>query len=103
MRQIHRFVAPALRLRPQVARQEIRAVRLDQQPLRRDRAHDFAQMHPTALVADPTGDTDVQAEIEVSARLVDSRREAMRDAADEARSVLAEDRLEFDVQVSYMV
>ena len=84
MRQIHRFVAPALRLRLQVARQEIRAVRLDQQPFRRDRAHDFAQMQPTALVADPTGDTDVQAEIEVSARLVDSRREAMRDAADEA-------------------
>ena len=59
-------------------------------------------MQPTALVADPTGDTDVQAEIEVSARLVDSRREAMRDAADEARSVLAEDRQEFVVRVALM-
>ena len=34
MRQIHRFVAPALRLRLQVARQQVRAVRFDQQPLR---------------------------------------------------------------------
>ena len=49
-------------------------------------AHDLAQVQAAALVADPAGDADVQAEIEVGARLVDSRREAMRDAADEARS-----------------
>src|SRR6185436_3559254 len=102
MRQVHRFVAAALRLRLQVTRQQVRPVRLEQQPLGRNRAHDFAQVHSATLVRNPAGDADVQAEIEVLAGLGNPGGEAMRDAADQLRAVFAQDSQEVVMGVALM-
>ena len=56
---------------------------------------------PAALVADPAGDADIQAEIEIGARLVDPGGEAMRDAA-ARRADIAQDRQEILVRVALM-
>jgi hypothetical protein len=91
MRQVHRFVAAALRLRLQVARQQVRAVRFEQQPLGGNRADDFAQVQSAPLVRDPAGDANVESEVEVRAGFGHPGREAMRDAADQPRAVFAQD------------
>ena len=59
MREIHRFVAPVRRLRLHGARQQIRRIGFDHQPVRRNMLHQFAQMQAAAFVAEPAGDADV--------------------------------------------
>src|SRR6185503_6321499 len=69
VRQKGGLVAPRLRLRPQIARREVGSVGLEQQPVARDLAHQLEQMLSAALVADPAGDADIQAEAEVGLQL----------------------------------
>ena len=47
--------------------------------------HHLAQMQAAALVVDPAGDADVQAELEIGIAFLLAAREAMRDAARYAR------------------
>ena len=84
VRQIHRLVAAALRFRLQIARQQIGRVGFDQQPVGGNVPHHLTQMQAAALIADPARDADMQIQIEIGARFVDARGEAMRDAAGEA-------------------
>ena len=79
MRQEGGLVAPCPGLRPQVARREVRRVRLEQQPVFRDLLHQLEQVLSAALVADPAGDADVQAEVEVGLQLFRCAGEAVRD------------------------
>ena len=71
--QVLRLVAAMRGLGLQVARQQVRRVGLDQQPVERDLAHQFAQVLAAALVADPAGDADRQAEVEVVAQFARRR------------------------------
>lgn len=59
-------------------------------------------MQAAPLVADPTSDADVQAEIQIRARFFDAGREAMGDTAGEARPEVAKDREEVGVRVALM-
>jgi hypothetical protein len=52
------------------------------------------------FVANPTGDAEVQIEIEIGASLIEARREAMRDATRQLRSMLAHDPHEFLVSIA---
>ncbi len=49
----------------QVARQQIRRIGLQQQTFRRDRRQQLAQLQSPPLIANPTGNTDKQAQIQV--------------------------------------
>src|SRR5688572_5453918 len=70
MREEGGLVAPRLRLRLEISRREVGRVGLQQQPLARDLAHQLEQVRAAALVADPAGDADVQAEVEISLQLL---------------------------------
>src|SRR6266705_4332000 len=73
------LVAPRPGLWLEVARREIGRVGLDEKPVARDLAHQLEQVPAAALVADPAGDADVQAELEAGAQLVAPAGEAMGD------------------------
>src|SRR5688572_17528982 len=77
VRQERRLVAPRLRLRLEISRRKVGRVGLEQQPLARDLAHQLEQVRAAALVADPAGDADVQAEVEISLQLPALAREAV--------------------------
>src|SRR5262249_21443420 len=79
MRQEGGLVAPRPGLRAQVARREVGRVGLEQQPLARDLANQLEQVPAAALVANPAGDADKEAEVEVGAQLFALSREAMGD------------------------
>src|SRR5690348_6715175 len=70
MRQERGLVAPRLGLRPQVTWREIGRVRLEQQAVARNLAHQLQEMLAAPLVADPAGDADVEVEVEVRAQLL---------------------------------
>src|SRR5262245_32533349 len=70
VRQERRLVAPRFRLRLQVARREVGRVGLEQQAIARDLAHQLQQVLAAPLVADPAGDADVEAEVEIGAQLL---------------------------------
>ena len=59
-----------LRLRREIARQEVRRIGLDEQPVERDQRHGRPQLGAAALVADPTRDADVQIELEIGVELL---------------------------------
>ena len=69
MRQVRGFVAPRFRLRAQVAGREVGRVGFQHQAVRRDVLHQGEQVRAAPLVADPAGDADVQAEVEVGVQL----------------------------------
>src|SRR5512135_2285353 len=79
VRQVFWLIAPALWLRREVARQEIRGVGLDHEPVGRDEPHEVAQVVTAALVADPPRDADRKVEGEVVAQFAFVAREAMGD------------------------
>ena len=79
MRQESRLVAPRFRLRLKVARREIGRIGFEQQPLARNVAHQLDEMPAAALVADPAGDADIEAQVEVRVQLIFAAGEAMRD------------------------
>ena len=78
--QIRRLVAARLRSGLDVARQQIGRVAFDHQPVGGDAFDDLAQMQAAALVVDPAGDADVQAELEIGIAFLFAGREAVRDA-----------------------
>ncbi len=78
MRQKSRLIAAQLGLRAQVARREIGRIGLEQQALVRNVAHQLEQVRAAALVADPAGDADMEAEVEIGVQLVLLAGEAMR-------------------------
>ena len=79
VRQERRLVAAAPGLRPQVARRQERCVGFDHQTLRGDAGHEIAQAQATAVVANPAGDADVQAELEIGSQLPIGAGEAVDD------------------------
>src|SRR6185312_3868003 len=91
MGKIHRLVASRGRLRIEIPRQEIRAVRLEEEPASGDVPHQAGEVCAPPLIADPTGDSDRKAELEVTLELPCSVGEAMRDTTGERRPVLAKD------------
>src|SRR3954468_20344102 len=70
VRQKRRLVAPRLGLRSHVARRQVGRVCLEQKPVVRDVAHEPEQVLAAPLVADPSGDADVQAKLQVGVELV---------------------------------
>ncbi len=102
MREELRLVAPAARLRHEVARHEVWRVCFEQQPLERNVRQRFAQFRAAALVAHPARHADVQIEVEIGRELLGPVREAMRHAAREAGALRREDLDEFGMCVALM-
>src|SRR5215472_13761052 len=96
---IRRLVAARGGLWGEIARQKVRAVRLEQELARRYRAHQRHEVRSAALVADPAGDADREAEREVGIELRLSAGEAVRDARVPG-AVLAQDRDEVRMGVA---
>jgi len=65
VRQVFWLISAAAGLRPQVARHQVRSIRLDHQPLEGDESHQFPQVLAPPFVADPAGDADREIEVEV--------------------------------------
>jgi len=99
VRKIRRFVAPRDRSGNEVARQQVRTVGLQQQPLGGYVPDEGEQMRAAALIADPAGDADRQSELEVAVELGAGAGEAVRDAAP-LRRVLAQDGDEVGVGIA---
>src|ERR1051325_6036760 len=100
VRQEGRLVAPRLRWRMQVARREVGRIRLEQQPIGGNVAHEREQMATAALVADPAGDADVEAELEIGVQLLLLAGEAMRHGV--LHAVRAQDLREARMRVARM-
>jgi hypothetical protein len=100
MRQIRRLIAPGLRLLWQVARQQVRAIRLEHQSVRRNLAHQWEQVRAAPLVADPAGDADGKVHLQVRQQLLSRAGEAMRHRAGESFAVLAQNRNEILVRIA---
>ena len=88
------LVAAQLRARHEVAGQQVGRIRLQHQPIERDTPDEVSKVLPTALVADPTGDPDRKPQGEVVVEFRCLAGETVRDAAANARQVVAEDRRE---------
>src|SRR3989440_6666806 len=73
------FRSPRPGLGPEIARREVRRVGLEEQPVARDLAHQLEQVPAAPLVADPAGDADVEAEVEVGLQLLLAAGKAVRD------------------------
>jgi len=102
MRQIHGLVAPRLRLGPEIAWQEIGAVRFEEQPICRNVAHERQQMASAPLVTDPAGDADGEAHVEIRLQLQPIRSEAMSDTPHEVRQMFTQDGDEVVVRIPLM-
>src|SRR4051812_27715805 len=103
VRQIRRLVPAVRRLRLQVSRQQVRAIRLDHQLAGGNAAHEWQQVSASALVADPASDTDVETHAQVVIQLVRLTCEAMSDAASSQRArVLSQDGDKVIVRVTLM-
>src|SRR6185312_4300265 len=102
VRKIHWLVPPRGRLGVQVARQQVGAVRLEEESVRGNAPHQLQQMRAPPLVADPTGDADRQPELEITLELRGATGETVRDAPGEGRPVLAQDRDEVRVGIALM-
>jgi hypothetical protein len=102
VRQVHRFVAAAGWFRLQIARQQVGSIGFDHEPVRREVSHDLAQMMAATLIADPARDSDVEAELQIGARLFDACREAMGDAARQSGPEVTQDRDEVLVRIALM-
>src|SRR5919108_1851715 len=98
VREKRRLVAPRFRLRLHVARREVRRIGFDEQPLALDFAHELEEVPPAALVADPAGDADVEAEIEVSTKFLAAAGKAVRDCS--LRLVMHQDLREARVRIA---
>ncbi len=91
MRQIRRLIPPRYRLRMQVTRQQIGAVRLQQEPLRGNFLHERHEMRTTPLVANPARNADCQAHLEVGHEIIARSGEAVGDPTCELREMLPQD------------
>ena len=99
MRKIRRFVAARSRFGSQIARQQVRTVGLEQQPLGRHLWHEGSEVCAAALIGDPAGDTDRETELQVALQLLLRAGEAVRDAVPVGR-VLAQYGDEIIVRVA---
>src|SRR5688572_7013664 len=72
------LVAARLGLRPEVPRREVGRIGLQQQAVEWNVAHQLDQVPAAALVADPAGNADVEAKLEVRVQLGFLAGEAMR-------------------------
>lgn len=100
MRQVRRLIPPRLRLGGQVARQQIRSIGLEQQPIGSDLTHERQQVGATPLVADPPGDADRQVHLQVGHELLVRARKTVRDPTDQRRAVLPQNRYKIRVCVT---
>ncbi len=80
LRQECRLITTRGRLGAQVPGQQIRAVRLEQQAVRGNLAHQWDQVSAAALVADPSCDADGEVEFQISRQLRSCAGEAMCDS-----------------------
>lgn len=102
MRQIHGLIAPRRRFRREIAGQEVRSIGFDEKAVARYVAHDISQMMPAAFVANPSGNADVEPEVEIGACFVETGGETVRDAADEVCAKLAQHFDEGGVRIALM-
>src|SRR5690348_1633682 len=100
--QIHRLVTPMRRLRMQIARQQIRRIGLDHQPIVRNQLREVAQMLPAAFVANPTRDTDIKPTLDIGDELVALAGEAMHDRARNAIAHIVEAGDEIRMRIALM-
>jgi hypothetical protein len=102
VRKVHRLVAPRLRLRFEVAGQQIGRIGLQHQPIGRNARHGSAQVRAAAFVANPAGDADAQPERQIVLEFGNAAGEAMCHSADEPAVKLPEYGLEIVVCVALM-
>ena len=87
----------------QIAREQIRSVRLDHQAIRWNVSHQWEQMSAAPLVVDPPGDADREPELETGMQLVRATGEAMSDGATcNYILVFTQDRNEVLVRIALM-
>src|SRR5689334_20078191 len=87
----------------QIARQQVRAVGLDHQPVGRNRAHQGHEMRAATLVVDPTRDADRESEIEARRELCSGARETVGyGARGERGRMLAQNRDEVLMRIALM-
>src|SRR2546425_13166840 len=78
VRQKSRLVALTSGLGPEIARREVRRVGLEKQPVAGDLAQQLEQVPAAPLIADPAGDADVEAEVEVGLQFLFAAGKAVR-------------------------
>src|SRR5476649_496509 len=89
--QVGRFIAAVFRLGSQRARQQVGRVAFQHQTATWDFPDQRVQMRPTALVADPAGDADMQVEVEVAEQRRLFAGEAMHHGSAQVVAVILED------------
>jgi hypothetical protein len=102
MRQKRRLIPARLGLGGQVARQQVRPIRLEQQPICWYFTHEGQQVSAATLVANPPGDADREVHLQVRRELVLRARKAVGDPAHECRTVLLHNRHKIGVGIALM-
>lgn len=102
VRQVRRFVATRRWCRMQVARQQVRRIGFQQQPILWNAADERGEMPAPPLIAEPARDADRQAELQAIRELRGLAGEAVRDAAQRACIMLAQRTDEIRVRIALM-
>ena len=102
MRQKGRLISARFGLGGQVTRQQVRPIRLEQQPMRRYLTHEGEQVSAATLVANPPGDAYRQVHLQVRRELVPRAGKAVCDPTHERRTVLLQNRHKIGVCIALM-